>query len=110
MRKLKQLLLVALIFALTACGASRTAEVAPQSVMLLPSPHAAVSVIAKAEAPLDVRDDEVVWGASEDFEALVSETEGEEHGGSAGDSYTGGGGRLGVRSDLSCCHIRSPSS
>jgi predicted small lipoprotein YifL len=88
MRKLNHLLFVALVFALTACGARQTVEVPPQPLMPTAPPPAVVAATSKAETPLDVRDDEVVWGTSEDSDDLVSEAEGEELGEPAGESYT----------------------
>jgi hypothetical protein len=87
MRKLNQLLLISLVFALAACGDRERAGVAPQTVMVPPPPPAAVSAAPKAEPPLDVRDDEVVWATTEASDTLVSEAEGEDLGESAGDSY-----------------------
>lgn len=85
MRKLNHLLLVALIFALTACGARQTAEFAPQSVATQTPLPAVAAPAPKVEIPLDVRDDEVVWGSSEDSDELVLEAEGEELGESTSD-------------------------
>jgi hypothetical protein len=78
MRKLNHLLLVALVLALAACGGRQTAEVAPQPVAPQTPPPTAMAVTPRPEEPLDVRDDEVVWGTSEESVELASESEGDE--------------------------------
>lgn len=81
MRKFNHLLLVTLALALAACGARQTTEVASQPFAPQATPPAATAVVAPTpEEPLDVRDDEVVWGKSEESGELVSEAESDEPG------------------------------
>lgn len=75
MRKLNHLLLVALVLTLAACGGRQTAKIAPQPVAPQAPPPAAMAVAHKPEEPLDVRDDEVVWGTAEESVELVPEVE-----------------------------------
>jgi hypothetical protein len=78
MRKLKQLLLAALVLALAACGGRQATEVASRPFEPQAMPPAATVVAPTSEEPLDVRDDEVVWGTSEESGEPVSEAEGDE--------------------------------
>lgn len=81
MRKFNHLLLVSLVLTLAACGARQTTEVASQPFApQAPSPAATAVVAPPPEEPLDVRDDEVVWGRSEESGELVSEAEADELG------------------------------
>lgn len=78
MRKLSQFLLVALLSTLTACGGRQTVKVTPPPAAAQAPPPAVIAVAPKPEEPLDVRDDEVVWGTSEESVELASESEGDE--------------------------------